>query len=50
MFRGYLRWVVPAVTEVSWVPFFVLGALLVPLAVISVWVFAGRIEPVTTQN
>ena len=42
-------WIVPAVTEVSWAPFFILGALLVPLAVISVWVFAGRIEPVTSE-
>ena len=43
-------WIVPAVTEVSWVPFFVLGALLVPLAVISVWIFAGRIEPLTSEK
>lgn len=39
-------WIVPAVTQQSYVPFFVLGALLVPLAVLSVWVFGGRIQPV----
>lgn len=39
-------WIVPAVTKESYVPFFVLGALLVPLAVLSVWGFGGRIQPV----
>lgn len=39
-------WIVPAVTQVSYVPFFVLGASLVPLAVLSVWVFGGDIRPV----
>lgn len=43
-------WIVPAVTQESYVPFFVLGALLVPLAVLSVWVFGGRIEPVKVKN
>lgn len=43
-------WIVPAVTQESYVPFFVLGALLVPLAVLSVWVFGGRIQPVKVQN
>ncbi len=39
-------WIVPAVTKASYVPFFVLGAVLVPLAVLSVWGFSGRIQPV----
>lgn len=43
-------WVVPAVTTVSYVPFFVLGALLVPLAVLSVWGFGGNIEPIAAKN
>ena len=43
-------WIVPAVTKESYVPFFVLGALLVPLAVISVWSFGGTIGPVTEKN
>ena len=34
----------------SYAPAFVWGALLVPLAVISVWIFGGRIRPVTTDN
>lgn len=43
-------WIVPAVTKESYVPFFVLGALLVPLAVLSVWGFGGRIQPVKAKN
>ena len=42
--------IVPVVTQESYVPFFLLGALLVPLAVASVWIFGGRIEPVTTAT
>lgn len=42
-------WIVPAVTETSYVPFFVLGALLVPLAILSVWFFGGEIKPVGAQ-
>ena len=34
----------------SYAPAFVWGALLVPLAIISVWIFGGRIRPVTTDN
>ena len=43
-------WIVPVVTRESYVPFFVLGALLVPLAVLSVWVFGGRIQPVKVKD
>lgn len=39
-------WIVPSITEVSWVPFFLLGAALVPFAMLSVWLLAGKIEPV----
>jgi len=39
-------WIVTAITTTSYVPFFVLGALLVPLAVASVWIFGGTIKPV----
>ena len=34
----------------SFAPAFIWGAALVPLAVISVWVFGGRIRPVTRQD
>ena len=37
---------VPVITKASYAPAFVLGALLVPLAVLSVFVLGGRIEPV----
>lgn len=40
---------VPIITAQSYVPFFVLGALLVPLAVLSVWILGGRIEPVAEK-
>ena len=38
-------WIVPAITQESYAPFFILGALLVPLAMLSVWLLAGRIRP-----
>ena len=34
----------------SFAPAFIWGAVLVPLAIISVWVFGGRIRPVTAEN
>lgn len=43
-------WIVPAVTTESYIPFFVLGALLVPLAVLSVWVFGGNIRAVSSKT
>ena len=43
-------WIVPAVTETSYVPFFVLGAVLVPLAMLSVWLLAGEIRPVAPAD
>ncbi|MEM8996492.1 MAG: MFS transporter [Acidobacteriota bacterium] len=39
-------WIVPAITQTSYVPFFLLGASLVPLALASVWLLGRRIEPV----
>ena len=43
-------WIVPTITTTSYVPFFVLGAALVPLAVGSVWLFGGTISPIQDQN
>ena len=43
-------WMVPVITTESYVPFFVLGALLVPLAILSVWILGGRIEPVAEKQ
>ena len=43
-------WIVPVVTAESYVPFFVLGALLVPLAILSVWAFGGKIQPVSAKK
>ena len=43
---------IPRIIEASgsYAPAFVWGALLVPLAIASVWIFGGRIRPVTTDN
>ena len=42
---------VPWLTEGgNWVPFFVLGALLVPLALASVWIFGGNIQQVKDKS
>ena len=41
---------IPRITEVSFAPAFILGAALVPLAVVSVWVFGGRIRPLAAEN
>ncbi|WP_086933360.1 MFS transporter [Agarilytica rhodophyticola] len=41
---------VPVITAESYVPFFLLGAALVPLAMLSIWIFAGNISPVTPRD
>jgi ACS family hexuronate transporter-like MFS transporter len=41
---------VPVITKASYAPAFVLGALLVPLAVLSVWGFGGNIKPVSAKK
>ena len=49
-----MNFVIPAVTgtetDPNWVPAFVIGALLVPLALLSVWLLARKIEPVTPSR
>lgn len=39
-------WLVPVLTKVSYVPFFMMGALLVPLGIVSMFLLAGKIERV----
>jgi len=41
---------VPVITATSYIPFFLLGAALVPLALLSIWLLAGEIEPVTPKD
>ncbi|MFP5307602.1 MAG: MFS transporter [Gammaproteobacteria bacterium] len=41
-----MTWLVPVLTGVSFAPAFAMAAALVPLAVLSVWLLGGRIEPV----
>ena len=43
-------YLVPAITKTSYVPFFMMGALLVPLGLLSVYVFGGYIKPVTLKE
>lgn len=45
-----MNWLVPVLSETSYVPVFILGALLVPLAVLSVWGFGGRIGPLASKH
>jgi len=37
-------WLVPELTKISWAPFFIMGAVLIPLSVVSLFLFSGRIE------
>ncbi len=43
-------WLVPLLTKTSYVPFFLLGAVLVPLGVLSVYLFAGEIKRVDVRK
>ena len=43
-------WLVPVLTKVSYVPFFLLGASLVPLGVLAVFAFAGEIKQVELRK
>lgn len=40
-------WLVPVLTKTSYAPFFALGAVLVPLSILSIFVLGGRIGPVS---
>lgn len=42
-------WLVPVITTESYVPFFVLGAVLVPASILSVWLLGGEIKPVQVK-
>jgi ACS family hexuronate transporter-like MFS transporter len=42
-------WLVPVLTKTSYTPIFAVAAALVPLAIISIWTFGGRIEPVSAS-
>ncbi len=46
----FSTWLVPALTRTSYVPFFMMGALLVPVGILSVFLLAGRIERVQVKN
>jgi len=43
-------WLVPMLTKVSYVPFFLLGAALVPLGVLAIYMFAGEIKRVELKK
>ena len=40
----FSTWLIPFLSKISYVPVFVMGAILVPLGVASVFYFGGRIE------
>jgi ACS family hexuronate transporter-like MFS transporter len=41
---------IPELTKVSWAPFFIMGALLVPLGLASVYFFSGTIERIQLKE
>jgi len=41
---------VPELTKVSWAPFFIMGALLVPVGLASVYFFSGNIEKIKIND
>lgn len=41
---------VPELTKVSWAPFFIMGALLVPVGLASVYFFSGNIEKIKIDD
>ena len=43
-------WIVPVITVNSYVPFFILGAALVPMALLSLGILGGKIIPVKSKN
>jgi len=43
-------YIVPALTRVSYVPFFLLGALLVPLGIVAVYIFGGEIKRIEIKK
>lgn len=45
--NSLIPWVTAPEIDPNWVPAFVIGALLVPLALLSVWLLARKVEPVT---
>ena len=45
-----LVWLVPRLTETSYMPAFIIGAALAVLAVLSVWVLIPRIEPLQPKT
>ena len=41
---------IPELTKVSWAPFFIMGALLVPVGLASVYFFSGNIEKIQLKD
>lgn len=43
-------WLVPYLTQTSWTPFFIMGAALVPVGIVSVLFFSGEIKKVKLKE
>ncbi len=43
-------WIVPAITQDSYAPFFVLGAALVPLSLLSILLLCGKVQRLTPKD
>jgi ACS family hexuronate transporter-like MFS transporter len=43
-------WLVPVITKISYIPFFLMGALMVPLGILAVYFFSGKIQRVELKK
>ena len=46
----FSTWLIPILSTMSYVPVFIMGAILVPLGVMSVFLFGGEIKPIEMKN
>jgi ACS family hexuronate transporter-like MFS transporter len=42
--------IIPEITKVTWAPFFIMGALLVPIGLVSLFLFSGKIERISIEE
>lgn len=43
-------WLVPVITKISYVPFFLMGASMVPLGILAIYFFSGKIQRVDLSS
>jgi len=45
----FSTWLIPYLSRISYVPVFIMGAILVPLGVASIFIFGGTIRRIDTD-